>query len=416
MGDLTQSLYLLRDLAEGEGHKVSVLADKRLEDFVRRRAPWLHTVYTLDVEKYLRGFRQGTPWTRLWHGLADELRPVRDAPFERLINLNYGKLAAAVTEAIRGETRVSGFHAGPGDSPGDPWVEFISRLVQSDRRWNRFHLVDVFRFHSSRRVPAARRGTERPASLSHRSILGVQIGTRCGKRTWGPENFVELIRGLDREVGCEVLLLGEKREEALAETVARRADSGRLQNLVGKTSLEDLVEVLGACDRLLSADTGTLHLAAYLGVPSLAVFFGPAYVFETGPYGEGHVVFQASLPCGPCREETVCEDETCRTCVPPGTVLNFLKGEPADPGPRCGVYVPSFVDNWIWYRPLDRRPAAREDVIAFLYWGCAGDYLRAPPGTMPSLPTSLRLLVTHYQVTQPLLRAVESSLDAAITE
>lgn len=416
MGDLTQSLYLLRDLAEGEGCAVSVLIDKRLEGFVRRRAPWLDTVHTLDLEKYLRGFREGVPWTRLWPGLAEELRPVRNAPFERLINLNYGKLAAAVTEAVRGEAPVSGFHAGPEGSPGDPWVEFVSRLIQSDRRWNRFHLVDVFRFHAGRRAPFAGRDAAEPSPLSDRSVVGVQLATRCGKRTWGPESFIELLRGLAREVGCEILLLGERRETALAETVARRVGFGRLRNLAGKTSLEDLVEVLGACDRLVSGDTGTLHLAAYLGVPCLAVFFGPAYVFETGPYGKGHVVFQASLPCAPCREETVCRDERCRALVPPGPVLGVLVGETLDPEPRFEVYAPGFADDWIAYRPLHRRPACREDVIAFLYWGCAGDYLRAPLRRMPSLSTSLRLLVDHYRITRPLLQEVDASLDTAVPE
>ena len=416
MGDLTQSLYLLEDLVQAEGHPVSVLVDKRLEAFVRARVPQLEAVYTVDLERYLRGFRDGRPWTGLWQTLADELRSLWGTEFERIINLNYGKLPAAVAEAIRGRALLQGFYVGSETSFGDPWVDLVSRWVQSDRRWNRFHLVDVFRFHSARRIPAERWNARETRPLSDRSVLGIQIATRCEKRTWGPENFIEVIRRLVEEVGCEVLLFGEGREGLQAEHIARSVGSARLHNLVGKTSLEDLVELLAACDRLLSGDTGTLHLAAHLGVPCLAIFFGPAYVFETGPYGEGHIVLQAEPPCGPCKEDAVCDDERCRRLLNPETVLRLLKGEPAEPCLHSQVYASGFVEDWIWYRPLHRRQATREDVIGFLCRGCAGDYLRERRGRMPSLPTTLQLLLDHYRVSRSLLREVGESLESAVPE
>jgi hypothetical protein len=102
MGDLTQSLNLLEDLVQAEGHPVSVLVDKRLEAFVRARVPRLEAVYTVDLERYLQGFRDGRPWTGLWQTLADELRSLWGTEFERIINLNYGKLPGAVArEATR---------------------------------------------------------------------------------------------------------------------------------------------------------------------------------------------------------------------------------------------------------------------------------------------------------------------------
>jgi len=416
MGDLTQSFYLLEDLVQAEGRAVSVLVDKRLEAFVRARVPRLEAVYTVDLERYLRGFREGRAWTVLWRTLADELRSLRGMDFERIINLNYGKLPCAVADAIRGGAVLQGFHVGAEGSFGDPWVDLVSRWVQSDRRWNRFHLVDVFRFHSAQRIPGERWGARAANPLSDRSVLGIQIATRCEKRTWGPENFIKVIRRLDEDVGCEVLLFGERREGPLAEYISRAVGSGRLHNLVGKTSLEDLVELLGACDRLLSGDTGTLHLAAHLGVPCLAVFFGPAYAFETGPYGRGHIVLQAEPPCGPCKEDAVCEEETCRRLSDPETVLRLLKTEPVEPCLQSRVYTSVFVEDWMWYRPLHRKQATREDVIGFLCRGCAGDYLREPHGRMPSLPTTLQFLLEHYRVNRSLLHEVGESLDFAVPE
>ena len=54
------------------------------------------------------------------------------------------------------------------------------------------------------------------------------MATRGRKRTWKPERFIEVIRGLQEDVGCEILLLGEARERPLAEAVLRRAGAGRV--------------------------------------------------------------------------------------------------------------------------------------------------------------------------------------------
>ncbi len=416
MGDLTQSLYLLDDLVEAERQRVSVLVDKRLETFLRARVPSLEAVYTLDLERTLRGFREGRPWTGLWTDLAEELRPLSTRGFERIINLNFGRLPVTVTETIRGKAHVQGFRDGLDGSFGDPWVDLVSRLLQSDRRWNRIHLVDFFRLHSRRRIPSALLGAKERAPLSERSVLGIQVATRCEKRTWGVESFIEVIRRLRDEVGCEVILFGEERERPLAERIVRLTGSPRLHDLVGKTSLEDLLEMLGACDRLLSADTGTLHLAARRGVPCLALFFGPAYLFETGPYGHGHVVLQATPSCGPCREDDSCDGQDCRRAVRPDTVVRLLKDEPVEPCSGIRLFASDFSEEWLWYRPLTRKEAGREDIIGFLYRACAGEYLGKADGSMPSPAGTLRLFLDHYRVDRSLLMEVGENLGSAVPD
>jgi hypothetical protein len=174
------------------------------------------------------------------------------------------------------------------------------------------------------------------------------------------------------------------------------------------------VETLSGCDRLLSGDTGTLHLAAYLGVPSLGIFFGPALVFETGPYGPGHLVLQAEPPCGPCREDAPCEEETCRTLMPPDTVFRLLTGEPVDPCPQSQVYASGFVDNWIAYRPLHRKRATQDDTIGFLYQGSAGEFLGESAVRLPSRNAVLTFFLTHYGVDRALLSTVYDALEFSI--
>jgi ADP-heptose:LPS heptosyltransferase len=416
MGDLVQSLYLLEDLKRGEGHEVSLLVDRRLEGFARARVPWLDAVHCLDLERTLRGFRSGLPWQGLWEPLARELAAVRAASFDRFINLNFGTLAACVADAVRGETPVEGFHSGTDGSVGGPWVDLVSRLVRTNRRWNRFHLVDVFRFHAARRAPpAADPDTKTGRPLDDRSVLAVQVATRGRKRTWKPERFAEVIRGVHEEAGCEVLLLGEARERPLADSIARRAGCRRVRNLAGKTSLEDLTQVLSGCDRLLSGDTGTLHLACRLGVPSVAVFFGPAYAFETGPYGRGHIVVQPEPACAPCGEDAPCEKGTaCGEQAAPRTVVRLLMGGPVPPAPGVSVYASDFVGEWMQYRPLHRRRAGPDDVAGLLYWGGAGEFLAAGEGRLPSPALARAFLVDNYWLDPGWVTSAGFSVEAAL--
>jgi hypothetical protein len=115
--------------------------------------------------------------------------------------------------------------------------------------------------------------------------------------------------------GPEIVLLGSRSEcghaRFLRKSLSGRAAS-RVEDLAGKTSLADLYEVVGGLDLLFTPDTGLMHLAAHLGVPVMAAFLSSAWAWETGPYGLGHLVWQAVRPCSPCLESAACpHDAAC---------------------------------------------------------------------------------------------------------
>jgi ADP-heptose:LPS heptosyltransferase len=70
-------------------------------------------------------------------------------------------------------------------------------------------------------------------------------------------------------------------------------------NRIGKTTLDELIAELRGCRLLLTNDTGTMHLAALLGVPVVAVF-GSTEHRLTGPVGDRHVIIRHHVECSPC--------------------------------------------------------------------------------------------------------------------
>ena len=70
-------------------------------------------------------------------------------------------------------------------------------------------------------------------------------------------------------------------------------------NRIGQTSLDELIAELRTCRLLLTNDTGTMHLAALLGLPTVSIF-GSTEPRMTGPLGAGHIVLRHHVECSPC--------------------------------------------------------------------------------------------------------------------
>jgi ADP-heptose:LPS heptosyltransferase len=110
----------------------------------------------------------------------------------------------------------------------------------------------------------------------------------------------QLAEALNALEGVQVLLVGSASEEPLCRDVEALLKRPAFV-AAGKTpDLRHLLALIAASKAFLGHDSGPMHLAEALGVPS-TVLFGPT-VEEFGfyPQGPGHQVFQVDLNCRPC--------------------------------------------------------------------------------------------------------------------
>ena len=77
------------------------------------------------------------------------------------------------------------------------------------------------------------------------------------------------------------------------------------------------------CRALLSNDTGTMHLAALLGVPVVAIF-GSTEPALTGPLGDRHVIVRHHVECSPCFLRECPIDFRCMKTVTVPEVVNAV--------------------------------------------------------------------------------------------
>ena len=135
-------------------------------------------------------------------------------------------------------------------------------------------------------------------------IVALAPGAEFGPaKRWPARHYADLAtRRIER--GDDVWLLGGPGDRPLAEEIVAatpEALRGRLKDLVGRTRLEDAIDLLGDVDALVTNDSGLMHVACALGRPVVALF-GPTSSAYTPPLGGRARVLDQALSCAPCFE------------------------------------------------------------------------------------------------------------------
>ncbi len=133
------------------------------------------------------------------------------------------------------------------------------------------------------------------AAPAEKGRFGLCPGAEYGPaKRWLPERFAETAAA----IGGHWMLFGTAKDEEVGAQI-EGALGENCTNLIGRTTLEQLVEELKTCELLLTNDTGTMHLATLLGVPVVAVF-GSTEPRLTGPLGTNNRVVRHQVECSPC--------------------------------------------------------------------------------------------------------------------
>ncbi len=147
------------------------------------------------------------------------------------------------------------------------------------------------------------------------------VGGHRPTRAYPLDYWLELIAELLRKTDLDIYILGGPDEEHLAhelfialtaESKSLRAEyerkdltspnpapEERLVNMIGKTSLVELLSILAGSRLVLAGDTGLLHIASALGRPSVSVYTVTSEL-RTGPHSPLATVLRShSCACNP---------------------------------------------------------------------------------------------------------------------
>lgn len=148
-----------------------------------------------------------------------------------------------------------------------------------------------------------------------RNIVGVSPGAAYGTaKQWLPERFAEAAARVATARGAEVALFGSAGERALCERVATLLDGHKVTNYAGQTTLSEFIDLASQCEVFLTNDSGAMHIASALGVPTVTIF-GATDEVTTGPTGPLARVVREPVECSPCLLRECPIDHRCMTRV-----------------------------------------------------------------------------------------------------
>jgi len=143
------------------------------------------------------------------------------------------------------------------------------------------------------------------AGLSSREpLVALHPGASKEPRAWHAERFAELGGRLAIARGARVLLLGSAAERGLLERISGALPRGIALLPPADASIKVSGAMIERCDLFVGNDSGPMHVAAALGVPTVGIF-GPGTARRTGPRARGGlaVAVGKDYPCSPCRQE-----------------------------------------------------------------------------------------------------------------
>ncbi|MEI8345144.1 MAG: glycosyltransferase family 9 protein, partial [Candidatus Omnitrophota bacterium] len=150
--------------------------------------------------------------------------------------------------------------------------------------------------------------------------IAAAVGSKSDVKRWSPANYANLLDSLALNEGCQVLLLGDTGDAAVAREVAS-AMRMPVINWTGLTDLPQLVALIKLAALLVTNDSAPLHIADALRTPVLAIF-GPTDPVKYGPRFGASQAIHNRVFCAPC-ERAQCRYR--RECFEDLTVARVLR-------------------------------------------------------------------------------------------
>jgi ADP-heptose:LPS heptosyltransferase len=152
------------------------------------------------------------------------------------------------------------------------------------------------------------------AGIPSGKLALIAPGSGSAQKNWSPARFAALVKVLRVESLNPVLLEGPADREAVRAVSEYLADSGL--PVLRELAPYELKCVLANTRLYVGNDAGPTHLAALLGVPTVAIF-GPSDPVLWRPLGLVAEVVSGAVECAPCTSDVMhrCEDVVCLDSV-----------------------------------------------------------------------------------------------------
>ncbi len=134
-----------------------------------------------------------------------------------------------------------------------------------------------------------------------------------GAKRWPADRFARVGDWAMEKWAAKVIVVGSKNEIHICNSLCSSMKN-RPVNFCGETSLGEAMGLISLCGFFVTNDSGLMHVAASMGVPTLAVF-GSTDPVATGPRGTKARVIRHETECAPCLKSECPQDHRCMLSI-----------------------------------------------------------------------------------------------------
>lgn len=247
-------------------------------------------------------------------------------PYDILINFEFGKQFKTLVNSIKATKKIGAI---------SQTINFpIDAIHMVDRSKHIFKaIVSDKIFHTSfpHILGSSKENIYKNYKLNDKYLIispsnSHQKRKKLNYRAWENESWRELIQKLSKDI--QIVIVGGKNEDTFFNQI--KPYPANVLDLVGQTTLSDLVGIIDNALALVATDTGTAHMASAVNTEVFALI-GPTPANITGPYqspyNKVHII-SSQRECAPCYKTEVmksCQNNLCMKEISVGMVYNSVK-------------------------------------------------------------------------------------------
>lgn len=285
---LIVKLYALGDIVYAEPMVPNLRAN-----FPNAKIVWLVQRYSRTVVEHIVGVDEIIEW----QGVARTLKILKAKKFDLAFSTYRSSFAHLLLWLAHIPIRVGFAWRGRGFSLTHK-IKFCDDIIESDRYLKLIEDLGLpikirrrsLSVSEEKKSAAAKAMADKGVNLDYHPIVGIFAGggdnpqLLMTMKRWSTERLAKVADYLVEKKQAQVVILGSPSEKSIADQVAKSAKV-KILKLAGKIKLENLVAAISLFDLLIAVDTGPLHIACALDVPTIGLFgpTDPNLLVQAGP-------------------------------------------------------------------------------------------------------------------------------------
>lgn len=159
--------------------------------------------------------------------------------------------------------------------------------------------------------------------FSEKKIIAVAPGSKWSSKLWFEDNYSKVLDRLIKEFDVFPVIFGGREDFETGERIITNLRRGA--NAAGSFSIRESAAALKHCVFYLGNDTGTMHLAAAVKTPCVAIFAATDYQGRWYPFGNNNQIFRKTVECEGCHSPECFNDHLCLRLISVDEVYQACK-------------------------------------------------------------------------------------------